>query len=73
MAIRQDIAQVLNELAQRNQIARGELSKRFHRIKRRGACSGPQDPNWIDDQTGDVYDDARGSPGDYIGNVIDDF
>jgi hypothetical protein len=73
MAIRKDIANVLRELARRSGIPRGELSKRFHQIKSRGATPGPQDVNWIDDVTGDVYDGAGDDPGQYIGNVFDDF
>lgn len=73
MAIRKDIEHVLSELARRSGIPRGELSRRFHRIKRRGATPDPQDVNWIDDTNGDVYDGAGGGIGDYIGNVFNDF
>jgi hypothetical protein len=73
MALRSDVATVLGELARRHQVARGELSKRFHRIKDRGDTPGTTDVNWIDDLTGDVYDGPHGQPGQYIGNLFDDF
>ena len=73
MAFRNDVHTVLDELARRHGIARGELSRRFHRIKARGDSPSPQDVNWIDDRTGDVYDGPHGQPGQYIGNLFDDF
>ena len=73
MALRRDVGTVLGELARQHGVARGELSRRFHQIKQRGDSPGPQDTNWIDDQTGDVYDGPQGQPGQYIGNLFDDF
>ena len=73
MATRKDISTVLGELAGKHGLPRGELSKRFHRIKHRGDSPGPQDVNWIDDESGDVYDGPGGQVGQYIGNVFDDF
>ena len=73
MSIRNDISSVLRALASRSGIPRGELSRRFHQIKSRGSTPGSQDVNWIDDQTGDVYDGPGGAVGDYIGNVFNDF
>jgi hypothetical protein len=73
MAIRKDIANVLDELSKKSGVPRGELSKRFHRIKSQGATPGPTDVNWIDDVSGDVYDGPSGKVGDYIGNVFNDF
>lgn len=73
MAIRSDVETTLEELSRRSGIPRGELSKRYHRIKRHGASFGAEDDNFIDDANGDVYDAIGGVPGDYIGNVFDDF
>jgi hypothetical protein len=73
MPIRRDIQSILTELAQRSGLELGELSKRFHQIKSRGATPGPQDTNFIDDSNGDVYDGPAGVIGDYIGNVFNDF
>ncbi len=73
MAIRRDISTVLGELGRKSGVPPGELSKRFHQIKRRGNTPGPRDINWIDDVTGDVYDGPGGKVGHYIGNLFDDF
>ena len=73
MAVRKDISVVLGELSTRSGIHRRELSKRFHRIKRRGITPGPREVNWIDDVNGDVYDGPGGNVGQYIGNLFDDY
>jgi hypothetical protein len=73
MAIRKDVANVLDELSKKSGIHHGELSRRFHQIKSRGATPGPGDVNWIDDSSGDVYDGPGGHVGAYIGNVFHDF
>jgi hypothetical protein len=73
MAIRKDVANVLDELSKKSGINRGELSRRFHQIKSRGTTPGPGDVNWIDDISGDVYDGPGGRMGAYIGNVFNDF
>jgi hypothetical protein len=73
MALTGRVGEALQRLAQRSGIPRGELSKRFHRIKRHGATPRATDANWIDDVTGDVYDAPGGQVGDDIGNVFDDF
>lgn len=73
MTIRKDVATVLAELATKRGVHRGELSRRFHRIKSKGATPGPQDVNWIDDVSGDVYDGPGGTVGQTIGNVFHDF
>jgi hypothetical protein len=63
-----------SERAQQAGLNRGELGRRFHRIKSRGRSSGPRDSNRIDTDTGDVYDtEPDGSLGEYIGNVFNDF
>ena len=73
MAIRKDVSTVLEELARTSGIHKGDLSKRFHQIKSRGATPNPTDVNWIDDLTGDVYDGPGGGVGQYIGNLLNDF
>ena len=73
MAVTANVGAGLDRLAKQSGEPRGELSRRFHRIKRRGATPGPTDINYIDDQTGDVYGGPGGGPGDYIGNVFSDF
>lgn len=73
MAIRKDIPTVLDELARRLGIPRGELRTRFHQIKSQGDSPGPRDVNWIDDVSGDVYDGPGGGLGQYIGNLFNDF
>jgi hypothetical protein len=73
MAITSDVSDALIRLAKNSGLARGELSRRFHRIKQRGQTPGPADTNFIDDDSGDVYDGPNDQPGQYIGNVFDDF
>jgi hypothetical protein len=66
MAVHRDINAGLNKLSAKLGIERGELSKRFHNIKRRGGSPHPTDINYIDDLSGDVYDFNM----DWIGNVL---
>jgi hypothetical protein len=70
MAIRNDISNVLVELSRKSGVHRGELSRRFHRIKRRGTTPGPRDINWIDDLSGDVYDGPHGKVGTTSGTSL---
>jgi hypothetical protein len=65
--IRTDVETVLSDLASASGIHRGELSRRFHRIKSRGDTPRPGDANKID-ETGDVYDGKD----QYIRNVFND-
>lgn len=73
MALRSDVKQVLKELSRASGVYYGELSRRFHQIKDRGAAPLPDDANWIDDSNGNVYDGAHGTDDHYIGNVFNDF
>jgi len=72
MAIRSDVEKVLDELTRRSGIHRGELGRRYHKIKK-GCGASPDDPTWIDDATGNVYDDKHGAIDHYIGNVFSHF
>jgi DNA-binding Lrp family transcriptional regulator len=45
MALRKDVDTVLAELARKSGVSRGELSRRFHRIKRQGAAPCPRGTN----------------------------
>ncbi|EIQ00557.1 RHS repeat-associated core domain protein [Opitutaceae bacterium TAV1] len=66
-AVTTDIRGALGRLAKESGIERGELSNRFHQIKRHGESYTPQGVNRIDDKTGDVFD----ATGEYIGNVFE--
>ncbi|MPZ76801.1 MAG: toxin [Deltaproteobacteria bacterium] len=69
MALTTKVRSALEKLSGTSGISRGELSKRFHRIKSHGATPEPTDTNYIDDVTGDVFDGTMA----YIGNVFNDF
>jgi hypothetical protein len=59
----------LSRLSKRSGSNQGDLSKRFHQIKKRGETPGANQRNQLDDITGDVFD----GNGNYSGNVFDDF
>ncbi|MEZ5276001.1 MAG: RHS repeat-associated core domain-containing protein [Opitutaceae bacterium] len=67
-AVTSDVNGALDRIARRTGIPRGELGKRFHRIKGNpvNPTNAPRGQNRIDDRNGDVIN----GDGEVIGNVI---